>query len=418
MSRKKLLIAGAIVVVLLAGAGVGVAEYVRHNPMLAMLGKVLTPAQLTTLKDFRKAHRQEMMKRRGEHGDEMEAAHAKLSLSDDQEDKLLNLVSDNETKIVSGVEPLLADEQAIREAVSAPVADPEKFKSLGATLGKDLGDVGVLAAGLIKQGRAMLTPEQNAALDTIQKIHAEGAKQRISEIPARSDELVGLWKDLNLSSDQLLAISDLAGPAGDLMQTRGRVHAEKREARMREVLTGDQMDIIKAYQDEAGPAMHERMHERMLEAAALIKKLNLSQDQLDQLTKLIADRQPVLQPALTKMADAGFALRQAVLAPAPDEAAIRKAARAVGDAVAQALPLYADLIGAGRGMLKPEQTAAINDFVIVHEGRFHEFVLDFPTRFETRLQLRDDLNLTTEQREAMRQMRQERGHHHGDGPRP
>lgn len=411
MSKKKLLIAAVIAIVVLAGAGVGVAEHIRHNAVLSMLGKVLTPAQLSTLKEFRQAHRQEMMKQRAEHRNEMEAARAKLNLSGEQEDKLLNLAADNESKIVAGLEPILADEQAIREALTAPTPDPAKFKSLSDSLGKDLGDFGALAAGLIKQGRAVLTPDQNAALDTIQKVHAEAAEARIKDIPARSNDLIALWKNLDLTADQLQGLANLAGPAGDLMQNRHRFHAERREAKLRGILSADQMATLKAFRDEEGPGMPARMHGRMEEAAALVRKVNLTQDQLTRLSDLIASKQSALQPALTKMADAGFGLREAVLAPSPDEAAIRKAAQGVGDAVGQALPLYADLIASGRAILNPDQTAALNDFVIVREGRLQEFVLDFPVRFEARMQMREDLNLTPEQRQAMRELHRERGHH-------
>jgi Spy/CpxP family protein refolding chaperone len=415
MNRKRLLIVAVAAVVLLAGAGLGLAEYMGHGGMRKLLGTVLTPGQMNALKDFRQAHRQERMKGRGEHQAEFDAARAKLQLTNDQEDKLLNLVGNNEDKIMEGVEPLLADGQAIREALTAPTPDPAKLQAVAATLGDDLGDLGVLAAGLIKQGRAVLTPEQNAALDTLHRLRAEQARQRLAQMPARANDLLGLWKQVNLSAAQIQGLANLAGPAMSLMETRHRFHADKHEARLSEVLSADQMNTLKAHKDELGPGRRDHKRADLEEAAALIQKLNLSQDQLDRLTALVNDRQAALQPALQKVVEAGFGLREQVMAATPDEAAIRKSASAVGDAVAQALPLYADAIGASRKVLSPDQTAAINDFVIVREGRIDDFVLGLPTRFEELMQLREDLNLTPEQKQAMRELHRERMHHHVEG---
>ncbi|MBI5724151.1 MAG: Spy/CpxP family protein refolding chaperone [Planctomycetes bacterium] len=84
----------------------------------------------------------------------------KLNLTDEQQQKIREIVQTNKAELAQVVQPVVEKKRALRQAVLAENADEKAIRAAADELGKAAGDAAVAISKVAKQVRAVLTPEQ------------------------------------------------------------------------------------------------------------------------------------------------------------------------------------------------------------------------------------------------------------------
>ncbi len=101
-------------------------------------------------------------------------------------------------------------------------------------------------------------------------------------------------------------------------------------------------------------------------------ELGLTGEQRAALKQLFLERRNNLRPVFENVKEKGIALRELVLAEAPDDAAIRKASADLGNAIADAAVQVSALTGEARSILTPEQLEKFKEMTRKRQKAFRE----------------------------------------------
>ena len=195
-------------------------------------------------------------------------------------------------------------------------------------------------------------------------------------------------------SDALAALT--AGGGGGV----GRLAAlrETRD-RLTAILTEDQRATLKVFREQR--AVEREANQAYAESQrALIQSLELSATQREALLSILEAWREDLLSSLSTVIDAKSSLRDAVLAQPPSDDDIVAAADALGTAVGEGALVLTTVIEDCRTVLTVEQ-AAIVEQVVANQIAYMDDTGGLMARIDTVLALKDELNLTAEQREEI-----------------
>ncbi len=115
---------------------------------------------------------------------------------------------------------------------------------------------------------------------------------------------------------------------------------------------------------------------------ALRGELNLTDDQKTQVRQIVKSHRVEIVPAARDVVTKGRALRQAVVADKPDEAAIRAAADALGKSIGDAAVIASKVKGEIKAVLTPEQQERLRKFREEREQSVDTLLNDVQTHME------------------------------------
>lgn len=117
---------------------------------------------------------------------------------------------------------------------------------------------------------------------------------------------------------------------------------------------------------------------RVQRMAALRNELDLTAEQRTEIRGIVHAHHGELRPLFVEVLAHKRALRDAVLAEQPNEAAIRAQANALGRAIGDAAVAVAQVTGEARVVLTPEQIEAIADAMADNEAAVDRFINEGP----------------------------------------
>lgn len=100
----------------------------------------------------------------------------------------------------------------------------------------------------------------------------------------------------------------------------------------------------------------------------MMDELGLNQDQKDKVHEVLKGHRGEFAPVFKKIGEARKSLRETMLSGTADEAAIRTAAQAVGQAIGDAAVMGGKVVGEVKPILTPEQLEKLQKIMDKHEG--------------------------------------------------
>jgi Spy/CpxP family protein refolding chaperone len=404
MTRKKKIfvfaagvIAGlAITLVAAVTASGGVSELRAEGRRL--LAKVLTPGQIKTLLDFRS----EMI---AEHKDMMDMerpspleVYDNLSLSAEQEDALVGIAEANIDEINVHMETVFSAWVDLREAAMTDGVSRNELREASKSLAGAIGEGALLAKDMVNQGRVILTEEQIGYLGELHKIKEERELMAFERGPKNAERVLKLWKNLDLTPEQIGGFIDLGQTGSDVFRKHRKDREEKAGERMATFLDDRQMEIFKDHH-EKHKAEHKAMHLRRLDRAEeLWTDMDPTKEQMDAITAIFEANLDDMVAAGRGIHIAGAAVREAVLDPDSDEGDIMDSVQVLAEAITDAAVLSADMIAEAKLVGTPEQVKIIEVAILDHEGVVIEHIAKFPHHASGLIELREQLNLSQEQK--------------------
>lgn len=122
----------------------------------------------------------------------------------------------------------------------------------------------------------------------------------------------------------------------------------------------------------------EMIRDRMVRVGELHRDLDVTDEQRAEIRGIVRDHRDELRPAMRGVLEHKRALRNAVLADRPDEAAIRAEADALGDAIGDAAVAISKVTGEARVVLTPEQLSLIEKAMSENRQAVDEFIENAP----------------------------------------
>jgi len=409
MKIRKWSAAAAIVIAACLLGGLALSQTAREarGKGAAILKQVLTPRQLRALAQFAKAHREERkegIEKALEQSEDLEGLVRKFDLTPEQEEELARLGAGRLGQIVPAAEPIMAGESALREALLAETPDEQAIRAASAELARGIGEAVVIAAGAGKEALAVLTPEQIALLDDLRRKSGDDEQEALAKLPQGVDSLLAFYRDVDVSPEQIDGLIKLSGPLEKIFKDQGELRETVFLLKLQAILADPQMQTLMAYHDEQKRAGEARAEEQKQKVLKLWNELGISKSQMDALEALVEARKSEIIPAAESIIEASWLLRDDALAPNPDAARIRDDANSLGDVIGDAAVLGADMIAEARKILSPQQFALVVEFTLAAEAEAHEAVRQAPGEIRKLLDLRAKLDLTPEQRDAVKQL--------------
>jgi len=396
MKRKGIII-GVVIAAALAGALTVVAVVSPDAEVMRILKGALSPAQLGALLEFRQAHQAEMQARLAER-DNPAQLWRELALTEDQQDRLLDVLAMNVDEVSFEVLKAQASGAALRRAVFAGVPDSPDLKTASDQLGKDIGDAAVAAALALADARSILTPAQIALLEARKAEHDGRLQEELDRMPARVEELVGLWSTLALSPGQVDALSSIHDLMPGIMRDRHK--KERREFRdaLATILNARQQKLVDRFHAQARPDKHAR---RLEDRKLFEQELALGGAQKVLLVNLLIGRRESLENSAKLLVAAGLDLRDQVLAVPCDEAAIRQSADRLAEIIGSCSSLAAEMVADARKILSDRQFAVIAKAAAENDTAIAQHLGDISARVHKLIAFLDELALTPEQQKAV-----------------
>jgi Spy/CpxP family protein refolding chaperone len=370
---------------------------------MGLLGRVLSPRQIKLITGYIKAENEKARAQAKAHEADWEAVGKRLELTVVQEDTLLALVKSYQGGIDAVARPIFQDELALRAELTADAPDPAELRAEAKILADDIGGACVLGSRFATQARAILTPAQQQALDEVIPISDGMAKEQMGRLPGEAAAALALWKEVALTPAQVDGLIGLTDAGLKLADKYGQLEHAQGEARLAAILTPAQMKLLRDFEKAHGPEL-EAERDEMVAQIMTLRGLNLSSTQMDQLTALVEARLPEIVALVQTGFDQGFALAYLVMAPEPDEAAIRAGAAQMSGFIGDALVLAGQMIPSARGIASPDQYELVLNLVLYGEGKALEVLDEYPGRLAEITALRDQLDLTPPQREALKKL--------------
>jgi phosphoglycolate phosphatase-like HAD superfamily hydrolase len=189
----------------LADTGFKLADNYRKMDEKAMeleLRRILTPAQMKVLNDFRDHHEPEMVAEKNEALALVHDLNRHLDLSPGQLRQLTTLVEDNLDAILQAAQNITAGAEELVTQVIAPAPDPDAIRAAANRLTGPVAEALILAGDMIRDARQIISPQQYEGVLTAVLWAEQKAAQARDEFPARFQELVALRAELGITPAQ------------------------------------------------------------------------------------------------------------------------------------------------------------------------------------------------------------------------
>jgi len=378
------------------------------HPGAKIWKQVLTPGQIKILMDFRAAHKAERkaaLEKKLAVMKEKDALVKQLNITPAQEDQLVAIVSANVDQITPLAQPLLNNGIALKKAVVADNPSETAIRAAAAQVGEDTSNMAIFVAGLVAQGRSVLTADQVAAITKFAKERDADKAEAQKNISSHIDTFIALQKQLNITPDQInLAISLMKASAPVFEQKHKARHAAM-EAQVKGILTADQFALLQAH-FAPHKAMWEQKHkERMDEAINTWYQFNLTKPQMDQFLGLLEKNKSTIVADGLALDVAGNALRDEVVAANPDKDKIQAAAENFGSVLGDVAVRSAGLVAQAKQFLTADQLSIIAKVDAEGEQHAQKMVVKIPAHIKSRIELKNQLALTPEQRQAFKDLK-------------
>ena len=407
MKRKELLIIASAFVIIFAGLIGGLAVSQNLSPEekqgISLIKQALTPAQIRVILDYIKAHKDEardMLQKGIAQHDKDQAFMKALNITPAQEDKLAGIAASRIEQIKPLADSLYASGVALERAVLAQQPNPAGIRSAALDLGQDIGAAALVATGMVKEARQVLTPDQVSLIENkIKEADAQG-RAEMDKMPARADEGFTVVKAVDITPEQITGIIKLAKASEPFFEQRGKIHEARMEMELAQVLTSDQMKTLKNFQAAQEKIFEPKAKEYEAVGIKTWNDFKLSKVQLDALVALVESNKSSILTIARSISDSSLALRNEVLA-ANDDAKILAAADVLGEGIVQAGLLGSDMAQEARKILSAGQVDTVLKLVAYAEKEIYDWLQIIPDQAQGALKLRADLNITADQRKGL-----------------
>ena len=373
----------------------------EHEQGMNILKQALTPAQIKVIRDFAKAHRAERrqaLEKSLEWDEAILKALDDFNLSEDQEKKLIEIVSSRVDLLVPTVEPLMNDGITLRNAVIADEIDEQEILDLSAQLSADIGQAAITVSAMVQEARQILTPDQLAIIEGLyQKALAEDQVSP-EEMSEQMDEALAFYQALDIRPEQIDLLITLGKPLKKMQEERQKREEQRIWRKLGKILTEEQIGILKAYIEPRKQEMEEKGPAEEEKALELWYEFGITKDQMDELVELLAGEKEDIIATSQATAQASEALRDAVLAQNPDSAKILEAAGLLGDSIGGAALLAGKMAAQAKQILTPEQLQLLLSQLEPGDAEMRTHLSEAPNELQSLLNLYDQLNLTPEQK--------------------
>ncbi len=177
--------------------------------VMSKLHRILGHDQMEILKAYLEPRmgRAERMKR--EQAEAWVEFYHDLDLSQEQLDKLIELVSGKQKEIVANTDAVTRASFALRDQVLADNADPAKIRKAAQDLGNAIGKASLLGADMIKSAKGILNEEQwKLVLAKVGEVQGQ-IQDEVRKAPDEINAAIKLWQDLDLTLKQQEELKEL-----------------------------------------------------------------------------------------------------------------------------------------------------------------------------------------------------------------
>ena len=406
MNRKKLVIIASAFVIVFAGLIGGLAVSQNLSPEetqgLSLIKQALSPAQIKVILDYIRAHKDEardaLQKGKVEH-DKGLAFMKALNITPAQEDKLVGIAAARIDQIKPITDSLYGGGVALERSLLADSPNPSVIRSASLELGQDIGTVALVATGMVREARQVLSADQISLIEgKLKEADAQG-KVELDKMPARADEIIALVKALDVTPGQVTGAIKLAKASEPFFEQAGKIHQARMEMELRQVLSADQVKVLKDYQNSQEKLFEPKAKEYEAVGIKTWNDFKLTKPQLDALVAVTEINKPAIMIVVRALIDSGLSLRDAVLA--ADDDGVNSAVPVLGENIAQAALLGADLIKTARTILTASQVDIVLKLVAYAEKEIYDWLQILPDQAAKALKLRSDLNITPDQRKGL-----------------
>lgn len=404
-SKKSVFIASAFIV-LFAGLIGGLAVSQNLSPEekhgINLIKQALTPAQIKVVLDFRKAHLDEardmLQKGIAEH-EKAKAFMAALNITPAQEDKLAEVAAARIDQIKPLSDALYQSGVALERAILNEKQDPVAIRAAALAVGQDIGSAALVGAGIVKEARQVLTADQVSLIESkLKEADAQGQAE-LDKAPAKADEIIALVKAIDITPDQITGIIKLARASEPFFEQQGRIHEARMEMELRQVLSAEQIKVLKNYKAAQEKKFAPKAKEYEKVGVKAWADFNLSKAQLDALVGIVESNKASILTIARSIIESSLALRDVVLA--ADDAKVMAASGVIGECIAQFSLLGSDMAQDGRKVLSAGQVDTVLNLVAYGEKEVYDWLQIIPDQARAALKLRADVNITLDQRKAL-----------------
>ena len=361
---------------------------------------ILSYEQFSTLMEFRKNHRDLFPKQMGK-GEPGPKALLGLDLSGAQIDQILDRMTAHSGPIKEAMERVSNSAAALGNELLKGDGGSDILGNLSQDLGKHLGESGILVARLYQEIVPLLSPEQVEILKRVSDERDQRAQERIHQIPKILADLVGLWKELDLTSRQVDALSALHGQFRETFHRRHEDWLAGLRKDLRGILDQDQMALADRFHEEQEPGGKRFREVRREVRRELMKDLSLSAEQKIALMNVVVAKEEGIGGAAQAILQGARDLRKAAFAQTLDEAAVRSSASRLGQAIAGGAERVAHLLAEAKGVLTAQQMEVLSDHGRKRQGMLRDTLVQKPEKIRTVLAFLRDLHLSREQKDAL-----------------
>lgn len=110
------------------------------------------------------------------------AMKSELNLTDDQKQKIREIVLQHKQEIAAVAKPLSEKHRALRSAAMADQSDDKAIRAAADDMAKSIGDAAILAAKIKAEVRTVLTPTQQQKVQEFRKSTEDVVDQVIGEL--------------------------------------------------------------------------------------------------------------------------------------------------------------------------------------------------------------------------------------------
>lgn len=130
--------------------------------------------------------------------------------------------------------------------------------------------------------------------------------------------------------------------------------------------------------DRPGVKIAELVRARIGRMVELRGELDVTDQQRSEIREIVKAHRDDVRPKVVSVIEHRRALREAVMAEQPDEAAIRAQADALGEAIGDTAVVISRVTGEARTVLTEEQLRMIEDAMAENEASVDEFIANAP----------------------------------------
>jgi len=390
-----------------------------------VLKGILSPQQISTLRDFRRHHDEKSQLKAGERPD-LYKTWKELDLSQEQQGQLLKIAGD----LVDKTHPYLMTIIETGSELKRKVLDvnvlcltegnphhPE-IDQLSAQLGMEIGEVFWNLALARSQVRSVLTPEQFEIMEQHRSKHNLRMKSIIDALPGMAEGLATLWSELKLTPNQADALEAVHRLITRYRQNEHIKQHDEWRGDIAKILTSEQLAVADRFhgnQVAKGGAHFLKMGE---ERERFRDALRLTGEQKIKLVQIVLDRRAGIVPAIQDVMNAAGGLREQVHADIPDRTALMGAAARLGDAIGHAAGVVAGLMADAKDVLTTEQMDLVKGHINNHLDQHLEHARIMPAKFHDLIDFVNELGMSPDQKDQVVKLIAEkheaqRARHHG-----